>query len=85
MQKPSGCILWIIVTEDLHFHSYLRFGSPPGQPLRDIRTLKIATHTKTNAAGAKLERPNQRDVPRRAFTPLASLDAVLEQLFGPLP
>jgi hypothetical protein len=37
------------------------------------------------AAGVKLERPNQRGVPRSAFTPLASLDAVLEQLFGPLP
>lgn len=85
MEKPSGCILWIMVTEDLHFHSYLWFGNPPGQPLPDIRTMKIATHTKANAAGVKLERPNQRDIPRSAFTPLVSLDAVLEQLFGPLP
>lgn len=85
MEKPSGCILWIVVTPELGFHSFLWFGNPPSQPLPDIRTLKTATHTKANTAGVKLERPNQRDVPRSAFTPLASLDAVLEQLFGPLP
>ncbi|AMV41198.1 hypothetical protein [Paraburkholderia caribensis] len=85
MDKPSGCILWIVVAEDLDFHSFLWFGNPPGEPLPDIRELKAATHTKANAAGVKLERPGQRTVPRSAFMPLASLDAVLEQLFGPLP
>ncbi|MCP1174498.1 hypothetical protein [Ralstonia chuxiongensis] len=84
-QKPSGCILWIVVTPALDFHSYLWFGSAPGQPLPDISGMKVAKHAKANADGVKLERPNQRVVPRSAFTPLASLDAVLEQLFGPLP
>lgn len=46
--------------------------------------MKTATHTKSNAQGKKLERPNQRDIPRRAFTPLDTLDDVLEHLFGPL-
>ena len=85
MDKPSGCILWIVVTEDLDFHSYLWFGNPPGKPLPDIRDLKTANHTKANAAGVKLQRPGQRTIPRNAFTPLTTLDAVLEQLFGPLP
>jgi hypothetical protein len=85
MDKPSGCILWIVVTEGLDFHSFLWFGNPPGEPLPDIHELKTATHTKANAAGVKLERPGQRTIPRSAFIPLASLDAVLEQLFGPLP
>lgn len=85
MQKPSGCILWIVVTPALDVHSYLWFGGAPGQPLPDLREMKVAKHSKANAAGVKLARPNQRVVPRSAFTPLASLDAVLEQLFGPLP
>ncbi|HDR8961813.1 TPA: hypothetical protein QDA70_005543 [Burkholderia vietnamiensis] len=84
-QKPSGCILWILVTPALEVHSYLWFGNAPGQPLPDLREMKVAKHAKANAAGVKLERPNQRVVPRSAFTPLASLDAVLEHLFGPLP
>ncbi|MGF6611454.1 hypothetical protein OKW45_006376 [Paraburkholderia sp. WSM4175] len=85
MDKPSGCILWIVVTDALDFHSFLWFGNSPGQPLPDLRTLKIATHTKANAEGMKLPRLGQRTVPRSAFTPLASLDDVLERLFGPLP
>lgn len=87
-QKPSGCILWIVVTPQLDkFESWtwLWFGNEPGQPLPDLGEMKIARHAKANAAGVKLERPNQRVVPRSAFTPLASLDAVLERLFGPLP
>jgi len=84
-QKPSGCILWIVVTPALEFDSWLWFGNAPGQPLPDLREMKVAKHAKANAAGVKLERSNQRVVPRSAFTPLASLDAVLEQLFGPLP
>jgi hypothetical protein len=84
-QKPSGCILWIVVTPELEFESWLWFGNAPGQPLPDLREMKVARHAKANAAGVKLERPNQRAVPRSAFTPLSSLDAVLERLFGPLP
>ncbi|SDQ22933.1 hypothetical protein SAMN05443245_0474 [Paraburkholderia fungorum] len=85
MDKPSGCILWIVVTDALEFHSFLWFGNAPGEPLPDLRTLKTATHTKANAEGMKRERPGQRTVPRSAFTPLASLDDVLEWLFGRLP
>jgi len=84
-QKPSGCILWIVVTPALELHSYLWFGNPPGQPLPDLLEMKTAKHAKANAAGIKLERPNQRVVPRSAFIPVASLDDVLERLFGPLP
>ena len=84
-QKPSGCILWIVVTPALEFESWLWFGGVPGQPLPDLHAMKVARHAKANADGVKLERPNQRVSPRSAFTPLASLDAVLEQLFGPLP
>lgn len=84
LQKPSGCILWIVVTQKLEFESFLWFGNSPGQPLPDIRAMKVATHTKANANGVKLTRPNQRDIPRSAFFPLVSLEEVLERLFGPL-
>ncbi|WP_024972808.1 hypothetical protein [Ralstonia pickettii] len=82
LQKPSGCILWIVVTQKLDFQSFLWFGSAPRQPLPDIRNMKVATHAKANADGVKLTRPNQRNIPRSAFAPLASLDEVLERLFG---
>ncbi|MFM0077164.1 hypothetical protein PQQ86_39125 [Paraburkholderia sediminicola] len=84
MEKPSGCILWIVVAEDLEFRSFLWYGNEPGESLPDIREMKTASHTKANATGVKVERPGQRDIPRRAFVRLASLHAVLERLFGPL-
>ncbi|MCX4164840.1 MULTISPECIES: hypothetical protein [Paraburkholderia] len=84
MQKPSGCILWIVVTPALDVQSYLWFGNLPGQPLPDLREMRIAKHAKATAAGVKLERPNQRIIPRSAFTLVESMDGVLERLFGPL-
>jgi len=85
MEKPSGCIVWIVVTPGLELQSYLWFGGPPGEPLPDITALKVAKHTKGNAEGTKTERPNQRIVPRSRFERLDSLDAILERLFGRLP
>lgn len=84
LQKPSGCIIWIVVTQKLDFESFLWFGNPPRQPLPDIRDMKVAMHTKANADGVKLIRPNQRIIPRSAFAPLLSLEEVLERLFGPM-
>ena len=84
MDKPSGCIIWIIVTSELVLHSYLWFGGPPGQPLPDIQDMRIARHTKANAEGKKAERPDHRIVPRGRFEKLGSLNEVLERLFGPL-
>ena len=84
MVKPSSCILWIVVADDLEFRSFLWYGNEPGESLPDIREMKTASHTKANAAGVKTDRPGQRDIPRNAFALLASLDAVLERLFGSL-
>ncbi|HEY4405302.1 MAG TPA: hypothetical protein VGN55_11720 [Xanthobacteraceae bacterium] len=82
MEKPSGCVIWIILTPGLHFQSYLWFGGHPGNPLPDISDMKVARHTKGNAEGIKAERPSLRVVPRARFVPLKTLDALLHNLFG---
>jgi hypothetical protein len=84
MEKPSGCVIWIVLSPELELKSYRWFGDPPGKPLPDIRDFKVAKHSKANAEGTKLERPNHRIVPRSRFEPLDSLDAVLTRLFGPV-
>lgn len=81
-RKQSGCVVWIIVQPDLTFDHFLWFGGLPGEPLPGLDGFRIAKHTKGNAKGVKLERPNHRVIPRGKFERLASLDAVLEQLFG---
>ena len=82
--KPSGCVIWIVITPKLELQSFLWFGGVPGQPIPDIASLKRAKHTKANVQGVKSERENHRVVPRSRFERLAKLDEVLERLFGPL-
>jgi hypothetical protein len=81
-EKPSGCVIWIVVTPGLEAQSYLWFGSKPGAALPDIGLLRTAKHTKANALGEKAYRPNHRLLPRSRFTRLTSIDEVLANLFG---
>ncbi len=84
MEKPSGCVIWIVVDDNLHLKSYRWFGGAPGQPLPDISEFKMAKHAKGNAQGVKLKRPNHRVVPVSRFEKLDTMEAVLNKLFGPL-
>ena len=85
LDKPSGCIIWILVDSKLELVGYRWFGGSPGKPLPDIRSMKTATHTKANAKGEKAERPDQRIIPGNRFDSTDSLGKILEWLFGPLP
>ena len=80
--KPSGCVLWLEMTPDMQFHKFLWFGNAPGTPLPDLASYPVAKHTKGNSEGIKLERPNLRLVPIRAFTALSSIDDVLLHLLA---
>jgi hypothetical protein len=80
--QPSGCVIWIVIDKDLQFKSYLWFGGLPGLPLPDIRDLKVAKHTKGDAAGIKAERIHHRIVKRNHFKALQSTEEVLMKLFG---
>ncbi|WP_251031488.1 hypothetical protein [Paraburkholderia strydomiana] len=85
--KPSGCILCVVVAPSLAFdaNTYLWLGEAPGMPLTSIRSGRIARHTRANSQGMKPERAGHRVLALNKFVPLGSLDAVLERLFGPLP
>lgn len=85
LERPSGCVIWIVVTPDLEMHSFLWFGSRPGEPIPDISDFQVTKHSKGNADGVKLERPGHRVVPRGRFEQLPTLDAVLDRLFGSMP
>jgi len=83
-EKPSGCVIWIVVTPELDLQSYLWFGGPPGERLPDIRDMKVAKHSKGNAEGTKAKRPNHRIIRRSQFERLDTVDSVLSRLFGSL-
>lgn len=62
-EKPSGCVIWIVVSSMLDLKSYRWLGSAPGEQLPDISTGKTAKHAKANAQGAKLEGPTTGSCP----------------------
>lgn len=82
--RPSGCVLWMVVHDNLDFADFLFFGSAPGKPLPDLSDYKTTKHVKANREGVFLERPAHRMVPAKAFRSLGSLDAVIEELLGPI-
>lgn len=83
-ERPSGCVVCMVVTPRLEIGSFLWFGGMPGSPLPDLSAMGIARHTKGNAAGVKAERPNHRSVPLKHFEHLPNLDDLLLRLLGPI-
>lgn len=81
--KPSGCVIWIVVSDDLQFSSYLWFGGDVGQPLPEIAELRVTKHTKGNKDGEKGDRANHRKVGIGRFERLTTLDQVIVKLLGP--
>jgi hypothetical protein len=84
MDKPSGCVIWIMLTSDLRMDHFFWYGGSPGEPLENISEGKTLKHSKGDASGTKAERPAHREVSIAKFTRLQSIEDVLERLFGSL-
>lgn len=85
-EKPSGCVVWIIMGETENGNRvklrYRFFGSVPGGRLPSLRGFKVAKHTKGDAKGVKKERPAIRLVPKREFGEAMEIRDLLGKLFG---
>ena len=81
--KPSGCVLWIHVSEQLEMGPYCWLGGPPGEPLPDLGPLAPAKGRR-DKTGQRLDRPNHVAVTYANFEPVKTLPEVLTKLFGPL-
>jgi hypothetical protein len=79
--KPSGCVVWIVISEDLHMERFLFFGSKAGLPLPDISLLETAKHTKCDATGVKNLRPMIKILPLSRFERIETLDTLIDRLF----
>jgi hypothetical protein len=75
-------VVWLrFDPETLALRQFLFFGGMAGQPLPSLEGFGMAKHTKGNAAGVKLERPNLRVVPSSRFQNLASVTDLYAALF----
>ncbi|MBZ5759973.1 MULTISPECIES: hypothetical protein [unclassified Rhizobium] len=81
-EKPSGCVIWIVVDDALNFREFRWFGDVPGQPLPDVSEMNVVKHTKGNAQGVKAERSGHRSIKRNKFTSLKNFDNLLHHLLG---
>ncbi len=80
--KPSGCIIWIRVSDALDMGPYFWFGADPGEPLPPIEAYEIPLRATHNKDGERPPRTNHCLVPRAAFTAIEKLEDVLVRLLG---
>jgi hypothetical protein len=83
-EKPSGCVLWIHVTDGLDLGPFFWFGSPPGGPLPPIDTYSVPHRATHNSQGVRPPRPKHRLIPKTQFRRLDTIDEVLTTLLGDL-
>ncbi|OWP72947.1 hypothetical protein [Pseudomonas sp. K2I15] len=82
-KKPSGCVVLVhFDNETLDLGPFYYFGSRPGLPLPSLENLKVAKHTKGDATGLKLERPNIRVLNKGSFVKLNTINELYIHLFG---
>ena len=79
-EKPSGCVIWIGVSSDLHLGPFYWLGGQPGQPLPMADKLKTAKGRR-NKDGVRTDRQNHVYIPDSHFTRVDSLRDILRRLF----
>lgn len=80
--QPSGCVVWIVLNEDLSFDHFRWYGEAPGRALEKLVKCKHAKHNRANAQGIKQARASTRSVPKSAFEPVVGMEALVQRLFG---
>ncbi len=83
-EKPSGCVIWIQIDDDLNMKRFLWFGAGPGEPLTALGD-RLAKRIARNKEGVRPSRERHRIVRGSLFNPVDTLDELLEKLFGNLP
>jgi hypothetical protein len=79
---PSGCVIWIRVTDALDLGPFFWFGGAPGVRLPPIDKFEVPRRATRNKQGEQPLRLNHRLIPNAKFKQLRTLDDVLVALFG---
>ena len=83
MDKPSGCVIWIIFVEDtIELKEFLFLEVAARKGMIDIFDCPVAKHTKGDKDGAKKERINLRKVSKGKFNPYKSIEEIYDKLFS---
>ena len=82
-EKPSGCVIWIHIKDDLDLGPFFWFGGAPGEPLPPIDQYPNPLRATHNKAGVRPSRQRHREIPGTKFVEM-TFAQVLEALFGDL-
>jgi hypothetical protein len=56
--KPSACVIWVLFDpKTMKIGPFLWFGGPPGAPIPEIASFRVAKHARGNAKGVKKSGP----------------------------
>lgn len=80
--KPSGCIVFIEIDDELALKAFRFFGGLPGEPLPDMSEFKVAIRPTHNSQGVRPRRTMHRTITKKCFGPPMTLEELLEQLLG---
>ncbi len=82
--KPSGCVIWIQVDNNLQLVGFWWFGGRPTERLPSLGD-RISKRIARTREGVRPNREGQRIVNGSRFSLIGGLDGLLDTLFGPLP
>ena len=80
--KPSACVLFVCVDDELNLGPYYWFGGAPGEQLQGLELLPILKRTTRNKKGEQPNRTRHRVLKPAEFTRLDNIDALIEKLLG---
>ncbi|MGX5665887.1 hypothetical protein ACWKW9_07900 [Rhizobium daejeonense] len=80
--KPSGCVVFICVDDQLSMGPFYYFGAPAGAPLPDIDTMKVARRATHTSQKVRPERHMHRELMTKEFRRFLTLDELLHALIG---
>ena len=80
--RRSGCVVCLIVNDDLTVAHFRWLGGGPETSLSSISALPIARNTRSNSQGHKQLRPDHRVVPLRSFERIDGVAALVDRLLG---
>jgi len=82
VDKPSGCVIIILVSNNLDMNGFLWFGNELGKSCDDIRSLTGAKHSKGDSTGKKAHRRDTYKMGKSKFEKMDSIGAVVDALVG---
>lgn len=82
-KKPGGCVVCMILENDLRIRDYRWFGGSPGNTLPSMSGLSPSKRLRRDKAGERPPRSNHIDVPISKFEMVSTIADLTSKLFGP--